>query len=76
MWRESAEVVSLLEFYVQATSKMILGQVPICDSVPSWQRFSAAHWETRPPAPWPDIPLSHNILTLIQTDDLLNRPSS
>ena len=25
-----------------------------------------SHWKTRPPAPWPDIALSHIILTLNQ----------
>ena len=30
-----------------------------------------SHWEIRPPAPWPDIPLSHIILALESTSSIL-----
>ena len=44
--------VCLLLFYVLATSKMISGQAPTCDSVHSCRLYSAT-------PPWPHIPLSH-----------------
>ena len=36
------ECVCVLEFYVLATSKVISGRVPTCDSVHSWRFYSAA----------------------------------
>ena len=53
-----------LVVYVLATSKVIRGRVPICDSAHSWRLYSAPRYETRPPAPRPATPLSHIILTL------------
>ena len=37
-----------------------------CDSVHAWRPYNAAHCKTGPPAPCPDIPLSHIFLTLSQ----------
>ena len=51
-------------FCVLPTSEIISGWELTCDSSHSWRLYSAAHWETRPPAPWPYIALSHIILTL------------
>ena len=52
-------LVCSLFFYVLATSKIMAGQVLICDSVHSWQLYNAA--------PQRDIPLSHIILILSQS---------
>ena len=41
-------------------------QWPTCDSAHSWWLHSTAPLYTRPPEPWPDIPLSHNVPTLSQ----------
>ena len=54
----------LVLFHVLATTKVIWGQVLTCDSLHSWQLYSAAPLGKRLSAPWPDIPHSHIILTL------------
>ena len=55
----------LLLFCVLATSKVISGWVYWLVTVHTHGDFIALpHLETRPPAPWPDSPLSHIILTL------------
>ena len=56
----------LLLFYILATSMLISGWVPTCDSTHSWWFIELPHWETRMSALCPDIPLSHIILTLTQ----------
>ena len=48
-------------FYFLATSKLISGRVSTCDSDTGGDFIVLPDWETRPLAPWPDIPLSHII---------------
>ena len=48
----------LLEFYILVTSRIISGRV----TVHTYGHFIVLpHWETRPSAPWSEIPLSHII---------------
>ena len=55
----------LPECYVLATSQVISGRVLTCAMrTHGGFIYSAAYLEIRPPAPWPDIPLSPIILTL------------
>ena len=59
--------ICLLLFYVLAISVVIPGWVLISDCARSWRLYiGAPHWETKPPAPCPDIRCSHIILTMSQ----------
>ena len=60
----NAALAFCLLFYVLATSNGISGRVPTCDSANSWRLYNTASLEHQ--TPWPDIPLSHIILTLSQ----------
>ena len=54
-----------LLFYIPATSKVISVPVLTCDSAGTHGDFIVlSHWDNRPPAPRPAIPLRHIILTL------------
>ena len=54
----------LLEFYIQATSKVISGLISTCDSVRSWIHYSAAQLRDHAARYHEliDIPVSHIIL--------------
>ena len=43
-----SEIGWLLQFYALATSKVISGRIPICDSVHSWWLYNGV---IRPPVP-------------------------
>ena len=65
--------LALFLFDVLATSKVIAGWVPTCDSAHSWRLYSAASLRHQTSVPWPDIPCSHIILTL---SHFLSHPSN
>ena len=58
-------VGGFLEFYVFATAKVMSRRVPTCASTHA-DFIMPPHWETRPSAPCPDIPISNIILTFSQ----------
>ena len=59
-------LVCLLLSYILATSKVIISGrlMTVCTH---GDFIMLPHWESRPPAPWPDIPLTHIISDTVLT---------
>ena len=69
--------VCFLLIYILATSNVISGRAPTCESVTSWWIYRAAPLEKiRPPEPWLDISFSHIITESVSPCPFLIMPSS